>query len=632
MTTALPTDRGESIALRLAEAPAEPGVYLMKDADGRILYVGKARNLRKRLANYFKPSGHADSRIEALVGRIADFETVLTRTEMEALILESNLIKRHRPRYNVVLKDDKRYPSLRLNPADDYPRFTVVRRIGEDDAQYFGPFASAHAVRATLAILNKTFKLRKCKAGEFRTRTRPCLHCQMNGCLAPCCRDVPREVYREQVDEAVLFLKGRTRELIRKVRDDMAACAAVQEYERAARLRDKLFALQRTTEKQVAVTTDFLDRDVFAAAVSEGEAVITHLEVHGGFLAGTRHFSFSESMASEGEMLGLFIRQFYEGRAFVPGEVIVSHALEDAALTEEWLGAQRGQRVTIRRPERGEKAKLLAMALHNARTELKRLPARRAAGDLPERLQKRLNLGRAPRRVECVDNSTLMGSEPVAGVVVFVDGRPETSAYRTYRIRTVVGPDDYAAMLEVLSRRYRDAGQGDALPDLLMVDGGRGQLGVALAVMRDLRLEGRFDVIGIAKKDERRGESQDKIFVPGRANPVAFGRDADALLFLQRVRDEAHRFALAFHRRRRRSVALRSALDQIPGIGKTRKAALIRHFRSFEAIRAATLEELSALPGFNRRLAEAVKASAIASAPAEVTEAELSTSASRERS
>jgi excinuclease ABC subunit C len=632
MMAAPPTDRDESIARRLAEAPAEPGVYLMKDADGRILYVGKARNLRKRLANYFKPSGHGDSRIEALVGRIADFDTVLTRTEMEALILESNLIKRHRPRYNVVLKDDKRYPSLRLNPADDYPRFTVVRRIGEDDAQYFGPFASAHAVRATLAILNKTFKLRKCKAGEFRTRTRPCLHCQMNGCLAPCCRDVPREVYREQVDEAVLFLKGRTRELIRKVRDDMAACAAAQEYERAARLRDKLFALQRTTEKQVAVTTDFLDRDVFAAAASEGEAVITHLEVHGGFLAGTRHFSFSECMASEGEMLGLFIRQFYEGRAFVPGEVIVSHALEDAALTEEWLGAQRGQRVEIRRPERGEKAKLLAMALHNARTELERLPARRAAGDLPERLQKRLNLGRPPRRIECVDNSTLMGSESVAGVVVFVDGRPETSAYRTYRIRTVVGPDDYAAMLEVLSRRYRDAGQGDALPDLLMVDGGRGQLGVALAVMRDLRLEGRFDVIGIAKKDERRGESQDKIFVPARANPVAFGRDADALLFLQRVRDEAHRFALAFHRRRRRRVALRSALDQIPGIGKTRKAALIRHFRSFEAIRAATLEELSALPGFNRRLAEAVKASAIASAPAEAPEADPSTSASRERS
>jgi excinuclease ABC subunit C len=630
MTTAAPIDRSESIARGLAEAPEAPGVYLMKDADGRILYVGKARNLRKRLASYFKPSGHGDTRVGALVGRIADVETVLTRTEMEALILESTLIKRHRPRYNVVLKDDKRYPSLRMNPAEDYPRFTVVRRIGEDDAQYFGPFASSAAVRQTLKVLNQTFKLRQCKAGEFRTRTRPCLHCQMNGCLAPCCRDVPREVYREQVEEAVLFLKGRTRELIRKVRDEMAACAAAQEYERAARLRDKLFALQRTTEKQVAVTTDFLDRDVFAAVVADGDAVVTHLEVHGGFLAGTRHFSFSDSVASESEVLGHFIRQFYEGRAFVPGEIVVSHALEDAALVEEWLAARRGQRVRVYRPERGEKARLLDMALRNAQTELERLPARRAAGDLPERLQKRLGLARPPRRIECVDNSTLMGSEPVAGVVVFVDGRPESSAYRTYRIRTVTGPDDYASMLEVLGRRYRDAGGKAPLPDLLMVDGGRGQLGVALAVLRDMRLEGRFDVIGIAKKDERRGESQDKVFVPGRANPVAFGRDADALLFLQRVRDEAHRFAIAFHRRRRRSVALRSALDHIPGIGKARKATLIRHFRSFEAIRAATLEEVSALPGFNLRLAEAVMAGAAAAGPGD--EAVISTSASSERS
>jgi excinuclease ABC subunit C len=609
--TADGTERSEAIARKLAEAPSDPGVYLMKDVDGRILYVGKARNLRKRLASYFKPSGHGDSRITALVGRIADVDTVLTRNEKEALILESNLIKRHRPRYNVVLKDDKRYPSLRLNPREDYPRFTIARRIGEDDAQYFGPFASAAAVRETLNVLTKTFKLRQCKAGEFRSRTRPCLHCQMNGCLAPCCRDVPPEVYREQVEEAVLFLKGRTRELIRKVRGDMEASAAAQEYERAARLRDKLFALQRTTEKQVAVTTDFLDRDVFAAAAAEGEAVVTHLEVHGGFLAGTRHFCFSESVADEGEMLGQFIRQFYENRAFIPGEILVSHHLEDAELIEEELAGRRGHPVKLHRPERGEKAKLLDVALHNARTELKRLPARRAAGDLPERLQKRLGLAHLPRRIECVDNSTLMGSEPVAGVVVFVDGRPETSAYRTYRIRTVSIPDDYASMLEVLSRRYRDTGEGrGGLPDLLMVDGGRGQLGVALAVMRDLTLEGRFDVIGIAKKDERRGETLDKIFVPGRANPVAFGRDADALLFLQRVRDEAHRFALAFHRRRRRTAALRSALDAIPGIGKTRKAVLIRHFGSFEAIRAATLDELSGLPGFNRRLAEAVKAGA----------------------
>lgn len=591
-----------------AEAPQEPGVYLMKAADGRVLYVGKARNLRRRLSAYFKPSGHADSKVDALVSRIADIETILTRTEEEALILESNLIKRYRPRFNVVLKDDKRYPSLRLDPEEPYARFTVVRKIGEDDALYFGPFASAHAVRATLKVLNRTFKLRKCQANEFRTRTRPCLHCQMNGCLAPCCRDVAPELYREQVQEAILFLKGRTHELVDKIRAAMEAAADAQEFEKAARLRDKLFALQRTTERQVAVTTDFMDRDVFAAAADAGAAVITHLEVRGGFLTGTRHFGFPETMASEGEMLGAFIRQFYEARAFVPEEIFVSHTLDDTEWIQEWLGAPKGRRVRIHRPERGEKARLLEMARHNARSELETLLARRSNNAaLLTRLQRRLNLSRPPQRIECVDNSTLMGSDPVAGVVVFVAGLPEPSAYRRYRIAGVDVPDDYAAMTEILQRRLGKTQAPEAWPDLLMVDGGKGQLGAALAVMKALSIEGRMDVIAIAKKDPGRGESQDKVFLPGRSNPVHFGRDGDLLLFLQRVRDEAHRHAVGFHRRRRRVSTLASALDAVPGIGKVRKAQLIAHFGSFEAVRAATLDELSALPGFNRRLAEAVK-------------------------
>jgi excinuclease ABC subunit C len=593
---------------KAANAPREPGVYIMKAADGRVLYVGKARNLRKRLSAYFKTSGHSDSKLDALVGRIADIETILTHTEKEALILESNLIKRFRPRFNVVLKDDKRYPSLRLDLKEAYARFTVVRKIGEDDALYFGPFASAQAVRETLKVLNRTFKLRKCKANEFRTRTRPCLHCQMNGCLAPCCRDVPAEVYREQVQEAILFLKGRTRELLAKIRADMEAAAAAQEFEKAARLRDKLFALQRTTEKQVAVTTDFMDRDVFAAAAAAGAAVITHLEVRGGFLTGTRHFDFSETMAAEDEMLGAFIRQFYGARAFVPEELFVSHALEDEEWIEEWLAARMGRRVRIHRPERGEKARLMEMARHNARSELESLLARRSSGaELLARLQRRLNLARRPQRIECIDNSTLMGSEPVAGVVVFVDGRSEPSAYRRYRIAGVAVPDDYASMTEILQRRLAKAQAAEALPDLLMVDGGKGQLGAAMAVMKALSIEGRMDVVAIAKKDPGRGEAQDKVFLPGRSNPVNFGRDGDLLLFLQRIRDEAHRHAVGFHRRRHRASTLASALDAVAGIGKARKAQLIAHFGSFEAVRAATLDELSALPGFNRKLAETVK-------------------------
>jgi excinuclease ABC subunit C len=594
---------------KIAAAPSEPGVYVMRDGQGAILYVGKARNLRKRLAAYFKPSGHGDSKVDALVRRIADVETILTRTEKEALILESNLIKRHRPRYNVVLKDDKRYPSLRIDPTEAYPAFAVVRKIGEDQALYFGPFASAHAVRETLQILNKTFKLRQCKKSEFRVRTRPCLQCQMNGCLAPCCREVPAEVYRDQVLEAILFLRGRTQELIRKIRGEMDQAAGSQEYEKAARLRDKLFALQRTTEKQIAVTTDFQDRDVFAAASAQGAVVITHLTVRGGFLTGTRHFSFPETMATADDLLGLFIRQFYEDRAAVPGQILISHPLEDAALTEEWLAATRGQKVRIHRPERGEKARLLEMAIHNAETELQNVIARRSAGiDMLNRLQRRLKLARYPQRIECADCSTLMGTETVAGMVVFIDGRAEPSAYRTYRIRGVDLPDDYAAMAEILQRRLQKAGDdARALPDLLMVDGGRGQLGVALAVIQDLRLQGAFDVIGIAKKDEGRGETRDKIYLPGRSNPVQFGRDGDLLLFLQRVRDESHRFVIGFHRRRRRAGALTSALDGIRGLGRARRALLMKRFGSVEAMRAATLDELSVLPGFNRRLAETLK-------------------------
>ena len=612
MNTPLTSPPGPSgdPARKAAGAPLAPGVYLMKGSDGRVLYVGKARSLRKRLSAYFKASSHSDSKTHALVGRISDIELILTRTEKEALILESNLIKRHRPRFNVVLKDDKRYPSLRLDMQEDYARFTVVRKIGGDDAHYFGPFASAQAVRETLKVLNRTFKLRKCKANEFRTRTRPCLHCQMNGCLAPCCRDVPAELYREHLQEAVLFLKGRTQELLGKIRADMESAAAAQEYEKAARLRDKLFALQRTVEKQVAVTTDFIDRDVFAAAAAEGAGVITYLEVRGGFLTGTRQFGFPETMAAEDEMLGVFIRQFYEGRGQAPGEICVSHRLEDQTWIEEWLAGQNGRRVRIHRPERGERARLMEMALTNARTELDALLTRRSNGAaLLMRLQRRLGLSRTPQRIECVDNSTLMGSDPVAGVVVFVDGRPEPSAYRRYRIAGLAVPDDYASMSQILRRRLEKVSAVESLPDLLVVDGGKGQLGAALAVMQDLQLVGRMDVVGIAKKDPAKGEGQDKVFLPGRSNPVQFGRDADLLLFLQRIRDEAHRHAIGFHRRRHRAASLTSALDAVRGIGRMRKAQLMDRFGSFEAVRAATLDELSALPGFNRKLAEAIRSS-----------------------
>jgi len=593
---------------KLTRVSNEPGVYLMKDTAGTVIYVGKARNLKKRLASYFKNTGKLDIKVSILVNKINDFETVITRTEKEALILESNLIKRHRPRYNVVLKDDKRYPSLRIDLNENYPNFSIVRKIGQDDALYFGPFASAYAVRETLRIINKTFKLRKCKAKDFRNRTRPCLHCQMEGCLAPCCLDVDPAVYQEQVNEAIMFLRGRTPNLIRKVKKQMADCARAQEFERAARLRDKVYSLERTIEKQIAVTTDFKDRDVFAVAGATECSVITVLSVRGGFLTGTRHYDFSEIVSSEPEMIAGFIRQYYERHAFVPDELLVAVDLPDAELTEDWLRSTRKKKVTILRPQRGEKVRLVNLAVHNAQNELNNLIASRSAEmDLLLRLQKKLKMSNLPVRIECFDNSNISGTEPVAGMVVFEMARANKAFYRKYRIRTVNEPDDYAYMKEVLERRF---GKGDAskpYPDLLMVDGGKGQLNIALAVIKELKLAEEFELIGIAKKDETKGETCDKIFKPARANPLGFGREGDLLLFLQRIRDEAHRFAITYHRKRRKKKTLQSALDSIPGVGKKRKTILLQHFKSIKNIRAADLEQICNLPGFNRKVAESVQ-------------------------
>jgi len=603
-------DKALSVAEKLSRTTHEPGVYLLKDAEGLIIYIGKARDLRKRLAAYFKNSTHTDMKTGVLVNKISDFDTIITGTEKEALILESNLIKRHRPRYNVVLKDDKRYPSLRLDPKEKYPSFTIVRKIGEDDAVYFGPFASAHAVRETLNTVNKTFKLRKCRTKDFKTRTRPCLHCQMEGCLAPCCLDVDPQVYQEQVNDAIMFLKGRTTDLVAKIKKQMNAAAQVQEFEKAARLRDKMFSLERTIEKQIAVTTDFQNRDVFAIARSDGHTLVTVLNVIGGFLKGSRHFSFQETMSTDAEAIGTFIRQYYEKSVSLPKEMLVSINLPDAQLIEAWFKTVKGQTVKILRPKRGEKAKLLEMAIHNAESELQGLIAARSAEmDLLIRLQTKLNLSGLPQRIECFDNSNISGVEAVASMAVFEKGRAKKSAYRRFKIKTVDENDDYAYMAEVLNRRFKNSNSpqnSEPLPDLLMVDGGKGQLNIALAVIKELALEGQFQIIGIAKKDEKKGETRDKIFVPRRTNPIIFGKDADLLLFLQRVRDEAHRFAITFHRKRRIKTLLQSELDPIPGIGNKRKAILLKHFKSLKKIRQANLDELNSLPGINRSTAEAV--------------------------
>lgn len=608
MKADIQADIQAALLQKLARAPVDPGVYLMKDPEGEVIYVGKARNLKKRLAAYFNRGAQPDLKTGVLVSKIAAFDTIVTRTEKEALILESTLIKRHRPRYNVILKDDKRYPALRLNVAHPYPNLTIVRKIRKDDALYFGPFASAGAVRQTLKIVNKTFKLRKCSDREFKTRTRPCLNCQMQGCLAPCCRDIDRAAYEEMVHEVILFLKGRAPDLVRKVRQDMLAAAQAEEFERAAQLRDKMFALEKTIERQIAVTTDLKDRDVIVAAGADGLSLVSLLSVRGGFLQGSRHFAFADTLATEAELVRAFIGQYYEDAPHIPGELLVPEMPDDSDLLADWLHARRGRRVRILRPLRGEKARLIELARQNADNELReRLAASASQRSLLEGLQRRLRLKRLPRRIECFDNSNIGGTAAVAGMVVFEDAKAAKEAYRKFRIQTAGQPNDYAHMAEVLARRLREDRREAPLPDLLMVDGGKGQLNIALEVIRSLGLENAFDVIGIAKKDETRGDTADKIFQPGRANPVNWGREGRLLLFLQSIRDEAHRFAITYHRRERNRNALESALDAVPGVGPQRKRMLLKHFGGVQNIRAATLQELASLPGMTLKTAEALQ-------------------------
>ncbi|MDY6824978.1 MAG: excinuclease ABC subunit UvrC [Thermodesulfobacteriota bacterium] len=594
---------------KLKEAPTGPGVYRFRDETGRIIYIGKAANLKKRLSSYFVKMERLDAKTGVLVGRMADFDTVVTATEKEALILEATLIRRHKPRYNVILKDDKRYPSLRLDVANQqYPALEVVRKIKKDGALYFGPFTSAGAVRQTLKVIDKTFRLRKCGNKRFHQRRRPCLNHQMDLCLAPCCRDIPDEAYREVVNEVVMFLRGRTPELAAKIKRDMAAAAERQDFETAAKLRDKMFAIEKVIEKQVAMTTDFADRDVMGFAEDSRSAVIVVLHVRGGFLVGTGVFPFDEVLSEPPEILSAFVRQYYEKDRFVPDEVLTAITPADPALAEDYLRSLKGKKVRLAVPQRGEKVRLVAMADKNAEKELenRRLMAETRWHTL-EQLRKKMQMTGVPRRIECFDNSNLGGTNPVSAMAVFVDGAPAKDQYRRYRIKTADSRDDYACMAEVLERRYLKPEEESPYPDLLLVDGGKGQLNIAVAVLKALNLTEAFAVAAISKKDEQKNETADKIYLPGRANPVNFAINDPGFFLLQQIRDEAHRFAVGYQKTRRKQSAMASALDQVAGIGAKRKKKLLDHFGTLQNLRAADQAAIAALTGITEAMAEEIK-------------------------
>jgi excinuclease ABC subunit C len=597
----------EHLIKQLSDLPVDPGVYLMKDKSGNILYVGKALDLKKRVSSYFRDAAARDSKTKALVGKIDRFDTIICGSENDAILLESNLIKRHRPRYNVILRDDKRYPSLRLDIQNPFPRLSVVRRIKKDGALYFGPFPASHAVRQTLKLIYRTFKIRRCQSAVLKQRIRPCINYQMGTCSGACAGLISEKDYREVVNELTLFLKGGARTLIQDLKTRMIKEAGAQNFEAAAALRDKAFTLEKALTKQTVVVPDFKDRDVLGMARVNEITGLTILFVRGGLLLGKRHFFLDDMQAEDQELIEAFIKQYYLKERFIPNEIFLPVSIEDRPLLEKWLSDEKGQKVLILTPQRGDKKRLVEMAADNAEHAVRtRKEASLNEVDFLERLRRRLRLSRVPKRIECFDLSNLAGSEPVGAMVVFSGLCADKSNYRRFRIKSAPGLDDYAMLCEVMQRRYAHCLDKSPLPDLVMVDGGKGQLSIAVNILKELDLYGRFDLIAITKKNKNRRETEDKIYKPGQKNPVAFGRDHDLLLFLQRVRDETHRFVITYHRKRRAIKQKKSILQTIPGVGEKRKKLLLSHLGSLARISKATVEDLLKVPGIDQKTAQQI--------------------------
>ena len=677
----------KTLAEILEGLPAAPGVYIMKDARGKPIYIGKAAILRNRVRQYFQPaSGDIRDFVPLLEGIVVDIETVITSNEKEALLLENTLIKRHQPRFNVNLKDDKNFLVLRLDPEAAWPRLEVTRRLGDDGAYYFGPYHSASSCREALRAVNRHFQLRTCTDHVLQNRRRPCLQYQIKRCPAPCVLPVSREAYGEQVRDVRLFLTGKSDELLDRLRARMKDAAGRTEFEVAAEIRDSIRALETSLEEQRVVSDDFADQDLIGYH-REGIALeIVVMSIRGGTLNGSRAFSFTGQEFPDAELISSFIGLYYDLGPAPPDEVLLPIEIDDADLKGEWLTERRAEttgrkkKVEVCTPQRGDRRKLVDLANKNAASSFATRRNARADVELSlGKLQKRLKLPQLPRVIECYDVSHLQGFATVASMVVFVDGRPDKARYRTYKVRAPAKAgarrhnDDFASMYEVLSRRFRrareagpdDAGSSWKLPDLIVVDGGKGQLAMALAAARDVGIPvgpgAALSIVGLAKERDDfaspiaadgAGEAQaegaiepgpdavapgveaaaapdaagpepvvqpagrketkadsrrpDRVFLPHAKDPIPIRPSSAEMFILQQLRDEAHRFAIGFHRAQRRRLTLRSALSGIPGIGPARQRQLLRHFGSLKKVREASLDELAAAPGMTRAVAEAV--------------------------
>ncbi len=582
----------ENLQEKLKTLPDAPGVYLMHDERGKIIYVGKARVLKNRVRQYFQSGKNHGAKVKAMVAKVADFETIVTGGEVEALILECNLIKKYRPRYNISLKDDKSYPYLRVT-AEDFPRIILTRRVIHDGSKYFGPYTSGQAVKETLQLLRKIFPLRTCKTFSKR----PCLEFHIKRCLAPCAKKISREEYLPFVEAAEKFLEGRTAQIERELSAQMTAAAEALNFEQAARLRDILSAIKKVTEKQ-KIVSDAGDADAIGLARLENETCVQIFFIRDGKVTGRENFLLSGAAdESDAQAVTEFIKQYYSRAKISAAEILLPTTLpeDDLKILSEWLG------VKLIEPKRSVKRSLVEMATQNAEKFLAEESARRLLKNSQtvgavEELKNFLNLPRLPRRMECFDISHMQGAETVASMVVFEDGAPDKKSYRRFKIHSAEGkPDDFLSMREVTSRRY---GATENLPDLIVIDGGLGQLNSALEIIRGAGHQ--VPVVGLAKQFEL-------IFVEGSSVPIELPRDSQALKLMQRIRDEAHRFAITYHRKLRRKRNLKSELDNVAGIGAKRRTELFKKFGTLTKIKSATVEELSAVPSMTVAAAESLK-------------------------
>ena len=587
---------------RVAQVPDRPGVYLYKDAKGQTIYIGKAASLRGRVRSYFQESRARDPKTEALVGQIRDLEYIVTGNELEAMILEATLVKKHRPRYNIILRDDKHYPFLKLTTNEEFPRLVVARRVQRDGAAYFGPFFPATAMRETLRLVRQLFPLRTCRIKIDGTLPRPCLQYYIHRCNAPCTGWETREGYWKTVREVERFLEGRDDDLAAELTREMEAASEGLKFERAAALRDRIQALNTVRERQQMISTDEADADILGVVRQGAEACVQLFFVRKGRLLGRESFFFERvSGWTDGEILSALVRQFYVRDVAPPPEIVLSEDLPESQLTGEWLAQRRGGRVELVAPQRGRKRDLVAMAEENAALALQsHLLARGNRQQVVlEDLRRSLSLPGLPHRIEAFDISTIQGHETVASMVVWQDGDMKRDDYKRYKIRTVVGTDDFASMQEVLTRRYGKALETDgALPDLILLDGGRGQLNAGIKALEALGLD-YVPIASLAKRAE-------EVYVPERLQPLVLDMGSPALQALQKIRDEAHRFAITYHKKLRQRRAIASVLDQIPGVGPTLRTSLLKTLGSARGVRQASVAELASVPKVTPKLAQRI--------------------------